>query len=144
MNWKKQTVEELRRYSARKESLAHMEERIQALRYKRQSIKATSNTAPVQGGSNQMEDRLIDSFCEEDKLRYNMQATTIMIHGLEKALESLNPVQRKVLDRFYINPVKGHVECLCEELGKECAQVYRIKDAAIRELSIRMFGVLEV
>lgn len=47
------------------------------------------------------------------------------------------------MDRFYINPAKGNLDRLCEELFLEKSAAYRRKDAALRKFTIALCGVTE-
>jgi ArpU family phage transcriptional regulator len=56
------------------------------------------------------------------------------------ALESLPAKERQVLDRFYINRESGHVDRLCEELGYETSNVYRMKNRALGHFAEVLYG----
>ena len=59
-------------------------------------------------------------------------------------LEVLTDDERKVLDRFYINPARGNVDRLCEEFGIEKSQVYARKDSALHHFTICLYGCAEI
>ena len=61
---------------------------------------------------------------------------------MEKALDALTAEERLVLERFYINPHKGSVDRLCEELGVERTAVYKRKDAARERFTKLLYGAV--
>ena len=62
---------------------------------------------------------------------------------IERGLASLDKTERLVLDRFYIDRPKNHVERLMEELNYEKTRVYEIKDQALYKFTIAMYGIVE-
>lgn len=143
MNWKKEAENDLRNYNRRKESLESMHERAQALKYQREAIKAVSDCAPVQGGNIPQDEKQVNLICEQERLKFNLEAAQILVNNTEKGLTGLDDTERMVLDRFYISPIKNHVESLMVELNYEKSQIYRIKDSALYKFTVALYGITD-
>jgi DNA-directed RNA polymerase sigma subunit (sigma70/sigma32) len=145
VDWKKIAIDDLRRYPHLKESLLHIPKKIEALEEYNQSIKGgMSGSEPVSGGTSTSEDRLISNICERERLGHNYNAVSKLVAMIETALGMLNPTERKVLERFYINRSSGYVERLCDELGYEKSRIYQIKEDALLKYTRTMYGLIEL
>jgi DNA-directed RNA polymerase specialized sigma subunit len=143
VDWKKSAIEDLRNYTGRKESLDNIRERIGALKEHYASIKCSlgSDTGAVQGGGSQVEDRMLNNIVERQRLSYTYSATKRLIELTERGLAGLDDKEQKVLQRMFISPEKGAVSRLCDELGYEQAQVYRMKDQVLYSFTVREYGL---
>lgn len=144
MNWKSEAINDLKNYMRRKESLTNIPEKITALKYRYTSIKsASSGATPVQGGLSRVEDSMLDNIVERQKLENNFRAVKKLVDLVERGLNGLDQHERLVLERFYINKCRGHVESLMEDLNFEQARVYQIKDEALYKFTIVMYGIID-
>ena len=66
------------------------------------------------------------------------------VQRTEQALNALTPQQRLILDRFYIHHADYHIERLIEELGYERRAVYYHHNAALRDFTLALYGMIEV
>jgi hypothetical protein len=145
LDWKKEAVDKLKCYEARKSSITRADDEIQRLTMEVSRIRsATSDGTPVSGGSNTREDALINNIAKRSELRLTRKIAIILVDQVEGAMSLLDEQERKVLDRFYINPAKGYLERLCGELNVEQATVYRIKDRALRTFTIALYGLAKL
>ena len=144
MKWSDCAIQDLRKYKYLKASMESIPERLEALRCMFTSIKgAATDKDPVKGGSSRYEDNLIDIIVEKERLKYLYRANKTLLDLIERGLASLDKTERLVLDRFYIDRPKGHVEKLMEELYYEKSRVYEIKDQALYKFTIAMYGLIE-
>lgn len=144
MKWSDCAIQDLRKYKYLKASTESIPERMEALRCRFESIKgAVTDKIPVKGGSSRYEDNLIDIIVEKERLKYLYRANKTLLVLIERGLASLDKTERLVLDRFYIDRRKGHVEKLMEELYYEKSRVYEIKDQALYKFTIAMYGLIE-
>jgi len=144
MKWSDFAIQDLRKYKYLKASLESIPERMEALRCKLVSVKGTATDKdPVQGGTSRYEDNLLDIIVEKERLKYLYRANKKLLALIERGLASLNKTERLVLDRFYIDRPKGHVEKLMEELNYEKSRVYEIKDQALYKFTVAMYGIVE-
>lgn len=143
MDWKKCAIEDLRNYGRRRDSLDNIKSRITALKEQYASVKCAlgSDTGAVQGGGNRIEDRMLSNIVERERLTHTYRAAKQLVDLTERGLSGLDERERLVLERFYVEPSKGNVDRLCDELGYERAQVYRVKDQALYKYTICEYGL---
>ena len=144
MKWSDCAIQDLRKYKYLKASMESIPERMEALCCRFESAKgAATDKVPVKGGLSRYEDNLIDIIVEKERLKYLYRANKTLLDLIERGLDSLDKTERLVLDRFYIDRPKGHVEKLMEELNYEKSRVYEIKDQALYKFTIAMYGIVE-
>lgn len=144
MNWVREAESKLRDYSVKAQSLESATERIAQLELEMSCVRsATTDGTAVHGGGNGREDALLNNIAERDELERVKLSTAEWLEWVNHALTALSGPERDLLDKFYINRRKGHVERLCEEMHLEKAQVYRRKDAALRKFTLLLYGATE-
>lgn len=145
LDWKKCAIEDLRKYEGMQRSLELIPKKIRALEEQAGAMKgARLGREPVQGGTSHYEDRLISNIAERERLRLNFEAVEKLVGSMDAALATLSPKERRVLELFYIQCRKGHVEQVMEELHVERSEAYRMKDAALKKLTFAMYGILDL
>lgn len=145
MDWKRESVEELREYEAKKVALISLPEDIAQLKAERKKLGcSTSDSTPVKGGGSVWEDRQINLIAKQEKLEFSLAVTKAWVKRVEKGLSVLSEEERLILDRFYICPQKGNVDKLCEELCLEKTAVYVRRDRALRHYTLARYGCVEV
>lgn len=144
MRWDVEAIAKLRDYSARKAALVNIPDEIARLEADCGRIRsATTDATPVQGGGSTREDMMLSNICLRQELEKRLADTKVWLAIMDAALEELADDERLVLDRFYINPHKGSVDRLCEELCIEKAGVYKRKDKALRHFTVILYGAVE-
>ena len=141
MDWKKETIDELRKHGIRRAAVGSLRQRIDILETDFGRLKAVQTDRGVsRGGGSAAEDRLINNLMERERLTDQLQITKAYIRWMETALQQLSPEEVTVLEYFFIDRPADYVDQLCERLGCEQAQVYRIKERALRELALRLYA----
>lgn len=144
MDWKREAVDKLRCYAARRAALAAIPEEIRRLEEDAAGIRAADlDRDPVSGGGSAREDRLLSNIAHREELARALKQARAWVDLVDGGLAVLDPEDRLVLDRFYIHRARGNVERLCEELHLEKSRVYELKDKALRNLTIALYGVTE-
>ena len=144
MNWVKEAESKLRDYAAKERSLESVTERIAQLQAEMTCVRsATTDSTAVHGGGNCREDALLNNISEQTELERAKQRTAEWVEWVNKALRALTDTDRHLLDVFYINRHKGHVERLCEELRVEKSEVYRRIEKALRRFTLALYGEVE-
>lgn len=141
MDFKDVAIDDLRKHEQRKQSITSLKEKIQALEYNKMALGGISDSTPVQTSGNKQETKLINIICEQGKLNNQLQAVIKYVDRLERALNSIGEKERKVLEIMYINPQKDYIGRLQTELGYEKTHIYRIKDKALYDLTISLYGI---
>ncbi len=144
MNWKYESMEELREYEAKRTAAEGIPEEILQIKAQMVKLGGTGSSTPVKGGGSQWEDRQINLIVKLDKLSTSLALTKSWVSKVERGLAVLNAEERLILDRFYINPAKGNVDRLCGDLHLEKTAVYCRKDAALRKYTLARYGCMEI
>lgn len=144
MDWKRSAIEDLRNYRHHKDSLENIPSRIVALRDQYVAIKGgMSDGTPVQGRGSTIEDRMLSNITERERLSHNYRAAQRLVELIERGLNGLDDRERKVLEGMYMGAGRGNVDKLCDELGYEQRQIYRIRDAALHKFTVSMYGITD-
>lgn len=145
MNWKFEAIEKLKEYTARKNAITIIPEEIKRLEEDAQRIRAASTDAtPVQGGGSAREDMLLSNIVHREELQRRLSDAIRWIDIVDGGLAVLSDDDRLVLDRFYIHPMRGNVDRLCNELGLEDERsVYKRKDKALRRFTLSLYGTCD-
>lgn len=144
MNWKYESMEELREYTAKKTAVENMPEEIRQLKAQMEKPGGSSGSIPVKGGGSQWEDRQINMIVKIEKLKFSLAYARNWVSKVERGLSALSSEERMILDRFYITPAKGNVDRLCGDLHLEKTAVYVRKDAALRRYTLARYGCVEI
>ncbi|MEG1945231.1 MAG: DUF1492 domain-containing protein [Oscillospiraceae bacterium] len=144
-DWKQNAISDLREYENVKQSLTAIPEQYKEINARITSIRASGTTStPIQGGCSAQEDAMINAIDKKERLRINYGVARSKINRMERGLKSLSDNERRVLELFYINRTNDYIDRLCEEMGYEQAQLYRLKDAAVKKFTLSMFGIVDL
>lgn len=144
MNWKFEAIEKLKEYTARKNALVTIPEEITRLEEAAQSIRsAAADATPVQGGGSTREDMLLSNIVHREELQRRLSDAKRWVKAVDRGLAVLTADERLILDRFYIHPMRGYVDRLCEEFCIEKTAVYKRKDAAIEKFTLALYGAVK-
>ena len=144
MNWKYEAIEKLKEYTARKNAITSIPEEIKRLEEDAQRIRAASTDAtPVQGGGSAREDMLLSNIVHREELQRRLSDALRWVDIVDAGLAVLSDEDRLVLDRFYIHPMRGNVDRLCDDLAIEKAAVYKRKEKALRRFTVALYGLTE-
>lgn len=141
MNWKDEAISKLKLYNAKKAAFISLGEEIERVRSKVESVSATDYGKPSVMSSC-AGDGMLSSIAMIDELERNRDLVCIWLRGVERGLACLNDVERIVLDELYLRPCGG-VESLMERLHVEKTKAYTLKDKAVRQFTLAMYGLCE-
>ena len=145
MNWKYEAIEKLKQYEAKRQSLTSIPAEIGRLESAMQSIRsATADGNPVSGGGSGRENMMISNIVHRQALEKAEEQAKAWVRVVDGGLAKLSAEERLILDRFYMNPARGNVDRLCEELEIEKTQVYAKKDAALHRFTLALYGCTEI
>lgn len=144
MDWKAIAIDDLREYNVRRQSLEALPLQIAEMEAETTAIRSSGNMDAVRsGGSGSREDWILGCMVKKEKLLRNLDRAKLWVEFMDKGLAVLTEDERHILDRFYINPAKGNVDRLCEELFVEKTALYKRKDAALRRFTLALYGCTE-
>lgn len=145
LNWKKEAIEKLKQYNARKQSITSIPIEIERLKSAMKSIRsATADGTAVSGGGSGREDMMLSNIVHREELERSLEQAKKWVALVDAGLAVLSVEERMILDRFYIHPAIGNVDKLCGELGIEKSQVYARKDSALHRFTISLYGCSEI
>ena len=70
-----------------------------------------------------------------------LERTQFVTHQVEKAMQTLSAEEQLVLKWLFLQPKKGNVERLCQELCVEQSTVYRRRDKALTHFTTALYGI---
>lgn len=145
MDWRKEAVNDLKQYARRKAALVNLAEDIRELKARTYGSTAPATDAvPVQGGTSTAEGWLIAAIDELDRKREAYHIAKRQVDSVERGLATLTEQQRDLLDKFFIHRTSNNISDLLEKFNVEQAQIYRLKDEALRSFTLARYGVLEL
>ena len=135
MNWISESISDLRLYGQRKKFLEHVDSQLIWLENDFAALKGcTTDSEAVDGGASKSEDHLLNNIVKRDKLRQNKELAEKFVQTIERTLYLLPRQQQEILAEFFIDRSKGHII--------ERSHVYRLKDEALHNFTVLMYGVL--
>lgn len=144
MDWKKEAVEDLKNYAKRKVAVQSLRERMEMLQAECEAPgQVRMDRLPQKNGAGGAEARMIRLIAEKERLGENLRATQRMVEMVERGLGALGSEERRVLEGFYRQEGGYKAERLAEEMHMDRATVYRMRDEALRNFTLAMYGVLE-
>lgn len=142
MDYKKWLTEDLRDLERLRFSVTQMENELETLDAEETAIRATDyDKIPGGSSSNTQEDRLLTAIAKRDELRANLEATRRRVADLDRLVSGLdNDDELRVVQVMFLSGERNAVSRLIEELGYEAAQIYRLKDRALKHLAQMRYG----
>ena len=142
MDWRSESIWELRNLEAKRASIPDLQAQIRALNSQMTAIRsATSDGTPVSGGGSGREDMLLNTVAERDLAEATMSVTRLQVDMIERALAFLSREEQEILDLCYIHEKRGNLNQLCDLLCCDVATVYRRRNRALRNYTIRRRGL---
>lgn len=146
MDWKYVSIQRLKTYRDRKDSIEILETQLNTLEEKFIALRSVpTDTDPVMGGSGlAREDAIVDNIVLREELSANKSFAQRETEITEKGLSKLSMDERYILEKFYINRCPNHVEEVCRHLNIEKSEVYRRKNEALDRFTRICYGVVNV
>lgn len=137
-------MEDLENYERRRLAIRNLEERIEVLRQRFESTRgARLDGTGYQPGTAQVEEALVENIAERERLQENLTQAKRMVQVVERGLAALPEEKRRVLEHFYKRDGQGKAIRASLEMHVDRATVYRMRDEALREFTLAMYGVVE-
>lgn len=141
MNWKLEAVEKLSRYEAMVRSLENIPAEIRRLEYAARSLKSIPTDGVRAGTTGQRrDDAMINNLVQREELKNAYENARLWVDTADRALGALEPAEKNVLLKMYVQPQPGALETLCQELGMEKSSVYRKRDSALYRFTVALYG----
>lgn len=144
-NWQRNAITDLREYEQVQQSLINIPQEIGTLEMAMTALRGAGfDKTPVEGGTSTYESRLIDNIDRRERLKINLEIAQAKVQRIGRGLAALSENEALVLRRFYIRRERDYLDRLCEELGYEERNIYKIKDVALKKFTLAMFGVIDL
>lgn len=145
MNWATVSIQRLKDYEIRRQAVENITEQIQLLEERFKAIRsATTDGTPTPTNTNRREEMLAYNITTREELSYNLSFAKREIALTEKGLAACTEKEKKILNRFFINRTRNHIQQLCDELFVSKTELYRMKDEALRKFTIAMYGIVDI
>lgn len=145
MEWKQFAVDKLGAYNARKQSLATIPMLIAEIDASMLEVRSarTDSVVVKTTAKNNQEDMLLNCIAKKTELQHNLSRAKKWIQCMDKALEQLQPEERRILERMYISREKKAADNLAQELFVDIKTVYARSSRALKQFTIALYGYVE-
>ncbi|MCL2563589.1 MAG: hypothetical protein FWE08_06100 [Oscillospiraceae bacterium] len=144
MDWKRESIEKLKGYEARRQAVKSVEAELAMLEDDFVSLQSTATDGiRVTGSGGDKESARLSNIARRGELARVLKQTKLQVTMVECALVMLSDDARRVLELFFIKPCEGYVEKLCGELNISKTEVYRIKDRGLYRFTLALYGATE-
>ena len=142
MNWKLEAKEKLQSYPTRRASIQSLKNELRRLEFEAEGLKSpTLRAESVRQSHSARDDRIVDNLVQRKELEQRLRETELWLGTVDGALSALTEQERLVLRRMYMEPGRGNLDRLCEELELEKSMVYRRRDGALERFTSALYGI---
>ena len=139
--WKKQAINELEMFEARKQALINIPSQIEELKARMTSIRSvTVDSVSVKGGGANRDDAYLNNIVARECLEANLEDSRRSVSRVTGALSILSSDEEELLERFFIRPEKNAAFNIASEWNVDHKTVYRQKETALHKFAVAMFG----
>ena len=140
MTWKEEAAEKLRKLPVMVQATELIPRELARLELEARALQ--SGTGKL-GGRNlrAQENRLLDNMIRRRELQDLCSSAESWVAITDSALGRLTPREKTLLTRLYVEG--ADVVSVCRELEIERSSLYRHRDAALRKLTLALYGALE-
>lgn len=143
MKWKMEAMDKLRKFDAMRMAARNIPDEIARLEIDAKSIRTAHMEPTVKKEIDPGDDAMLDNLMLRRELSWTLQQVELWLRTVNAALSALTPEEKLVLSRLYINPEKGGVDLLCQELQLEQSSIYRKRDKALYKFTTALYGCAE-
>lgn len=127
----KEDLSKLRYYERR---IAEIPDEIAKEQARLTSIKSsTTGSTPVQGGGNKREEWLVSALDRIERLKADLRYFEGKARLTYRALDMLNPDDKRILIVLYVDKLKRGADVLMDELDIDTRTVWRRRAGALRD-----------
>lgn len=135
---------DLRDYYYKKLGLPDLNKKIENLKENKYSPGGIwSGTDPVKGGGTKQEDKLLEINAKLCVYEKNYKENIEFIDSVEKALESLNELESKIIYEMWISDTRNGLKRLCKELNYSKSSIYNISDNVLYKMAVLLYGKVD-
>lgn len=133
----------LRSYLGQSASIETIPDQIRTLELNAVSIRsATTDQTPVQGGGNKREEALNANIEARDELKRNLECAQRTVRSVKRALDTLTPHERHILETMHITHQRKATERLRREFCfSDARSVYKLERRALAHFMLALWNV---
>lgn len=144
MKWRDMAIQDLRRYMGLVNGIKNIKERIEIMELKTKDVRVSKITnIPHSNNSNTSQDTILDNLVFKEKLKYLLMADVKLVNIIERGVKALSEQEQMVIYNFYIDRKDNHIQKLEKKLHLERSQIYKLKDKALYNFTLNMYGITE-
>lgn len=141
MDFEKETVRRLKKYTLLKLAIDNNREKIETLKEKLTSVKSTTaDKDPIKGGGTVYENATLNNLAEQELLEENIKFCEREVKQIDKALKVLEPLEKKIIEMAYLDIERLSTQIICEKLYMEKTKFYKIKNFSVRKITLALYG----
>lgn len=141
MNWKEETIEKLRRLPAMTGALQAIPKELERLELEARMLQSGAGRGRGRPSLRAQENRLLDNLVRRQELERQQTNAETWVGITRQALGRLNQQERELLHMLYVEEMDA--ARICDVLQLERSSMYRHRDAALKKLTLALYGALE-
>ncbi len=141
MNWKEETIDKLRKYPAMVSATRSIPLELQGLEREARAVQSLQTTNKDRKNRQTLEERLMNIMVKRQELERQLDSAENWVTLMEEALKQMNEQEKKLLIMLYAKACSPRY--ICTMLQIEKSSLYRRRDAALKKLTLAMYGALE-
>lgn len=140
--WERLMEDRLRTIAVKLDAYTTASDHLDQLRSAACEVKGpVLSRVPISGtGGNREEGRRLNNIALQEEIERNLAKLRQDVELHEKNWPKLTDQERTVLDYFYINRQRNHMQVLMKKFHCEKSTVYRMKDDALFKLTMLTYG----
>lgn len=139
MNWKNEVIYHLKNYTANKNAVTNLDERLKTKETQKYSLKG-QNAEDVRVQNGAKADTLLNIIVECEEIKKQINDLKYEIKWVEKGLKYLDDTELQCITEFYINNNIHAIYVLAKQLNYSNGHIYRIRNDALNKLVMNMYG----
>ena len=141
MNWKEEVTGKLHKYAIMASAAESIPLELKNLEQEACSLQSAQAGASANRSVRAYENRLMNLVVKRQELEDQLILIENWLEFMNRALQKLPEWEKKVLELLYIQRLSASQVCM--DLGMERSSLYRYRDAALKNLTLKMYGTLE-
>lgn len=139
MNWKQETIDKLEKYRAMTHAVKSIPLELFSLNKEAQAVQSRRPRNPQAQKAQQ--ERLMDLMVKRQELEQCLSNAECWTQITADAMAQLTDQERSLLTMLYIDKVDPRMVCMQKNLDR--SSLYRHRDAALKKLTLALYGALE-
>ena len=136
MDWRICAEDDLRRYKQMKIGILNSKDRLRLIS---ESVRSPKVSFSKHG--RRVDSDLVNAMVEKERLTNNINSAERLLAIIDRGLDSLTDEERRLLEKFYMSNSPSKMRHLSEEFGYDPRTLYRMRDRALANFTIAMYGI---